>query len=100
MLQVLHDIYCRRFGVLPDDPRFIAGQAGIDVRLWRRLRGKLLEQRFIETDGEMLVCTLKREVVAEAIKRMEDGAKGGRASGRARRSNDRAARFSVPRLGE
>lgn len=98
MLQVLHDLYCRRLGVLHDDPRFIAGQAGIDVRRWTRLRDKLLQNGLIEIAGDRLNCTLKRDMVADGIKRMEDGAKAGRASGLARRSNDRAAGFRVPKL--
>ncbi len=99
MLQVLHDMYCRRLGVLPDDPHFIAGHAGIDVRKWRRLRGKLLEQGFIEIVEEKLVCSLKRDAVADAMRRMENGAKGGRASGVARRSKGKPSGWDVPGLG-
>lgn len=99
MLQVLHDLYCGRLGVLYDQARFIAGQAGIDPRVWKRIRGKLLELGFLETDGDRLICTLKREAVSQSIKLMENGAKGGRASGEARRGRNRPTGFKVPALG-
>ena len=99
MLQVLHDLYCRRSGMLPDDAKFIAGQAGETPARWKRIRSELLRKGLLETDGKSLICTLKRDAVRDGIKRLEDGAKGGRASGAARRSRSRVAGFTVPTLG-
>lgn len=99
MLQVLHDLYCHRSGALPDDPKFIAGQAGITPVRWKRIKSVLLDKGFLVIDGENLMCSLKREAVSDGIKRMDDGRKGGKASAAARRSRGRPAGFSVPELG-
>ncbi len=56
---------------LPDDDRFIAGWCGCDVRVWRRIRAKLMSLGKLSTDEGFLRNGRATSEVDEALHRVE-----------------------------
>lgn len=83
------DLIYLRDGNLPDDDRFIAGYLGVDVRVWRRIKTRLigLDKLFVK-DG-LLRDEVADAVVDEALRRVGAARDAGNASAakRARKSN-------------
>jgi uncharacterized protein YdaU (DUF1376 family) len=95
---VLDLIYARANNV-PDDDRFIAGWLRCDVRVWKRIKGRLIEAgKLYVSDG--LLCNERADaVVLECLSRHGSAEEAGRASGRKRRAqlkkNNDLARTAV-----
>lgn len=75
-----------RAGAIPDDDRFIAGWYRCDVRIWRRLRERLIaHERLYVSDG-MLRSPAADDDVAAAARRHAAAQAAGRASVLSRRA--------------
>ena len=78
------DLIYARDGNLPDDDRFIAGWCRVDVRVWRRIKGRLVDSGKLRVvDGKLHNSRADAEVVA-ALGRVGSASEAGLASGRAR----------------
>lgn len=76
-------------GSLPDDDAKNAAKAGVDIRTWRRVRARLLDLGKLHLDDGHLYNRRADVMIAErggvSAVRAVAGAKGGKASGEARR---------------
>lgn len=79
------DLIYSRDGNLPDDDRFIAGWMGVDVRVWRRIKQRLIDLgKLYIADG--IVRNERADVeVLSALSRVGSARDAGKASGNARR---------------
>lgn len=79
-------------GQIPDDERAIAGWLGVDLRVWRRLRKRLLDEGKLFLNGNNLANTRVAAEITRAQLRAEVRAKSGRAGGEVKAERDRKAR--------
>lgn len=94
------DLIYSHDGRLEDDERFIAGWLRTDVRVWRRLRGRLLElgKLFVE-DGLIRNSTADAEVLS-ALSRVESLTDAGRQGGLARARKYEAVNKEINHLSQ
>ncbi len=79
------DLIYARANNLPDDDRFIAGWMKVDVRVWRRIKTRLIGLGKLRVEGG-LICNERADVeVLEALSRVLSAEEAGRASGSSRR---------------
>jgi hypothetical protein len=78
------DLIYARDGAVDDDPRFIAGWLRCDVRVWKRIRDRLiaLEKIYVE-DGTLRNCRADAEV-NRGLQRIASASEAGKASARSR----------------
>ena len=81
------DLIYDRAGDLPDDDQFLAGWCRCDVRVWKRIKDRLvgLGKIYVE-DGKLRNKRADREVV-EALQRVASASEAGRASGVKRKAH-------------
>ena len=76
---------------LPDEPSYMAGILGCDVRVWKRLRRQLIDKQKIDASGghiaELGATYELAKRQAERSQKVAAGHKGGIASGASRRNN-------------
>lgn len=84
---VLDLIYSRE-GNLPDDDRFIAGWLRCDVRVWKRIRQRLVDLEKLYLHAGILRNARADATIDEALHRVASAADAGRASA-AKRDADR-----------
>lgn len=94
------DLIYSRDGNLPDDDRFIAGWLMVDVRVWKRIKSKLLDREKLFVEGGKLRNARADEEVLAALGRVgsarEAGlasaaSKAGKAKARSRKNSDLAS---------
>lgn len=98
------DLIYLRDGNLPDDDRFVSGWLGVDVRVWRRIKGRLMNMGKLYLDEGFIRNKRADAEVDTALARVGSARDAGRASGRIRKhKSDRAdiknsdlARTDVP----
>ena len=73
------DLIYSRADQLPDDDRFLAGWCNCDLRVWRRLKARLLELGKITIEGGMIRNSRATSGVHEALSRVEVKAEAARA---------------------
>lgn len=78
------DLIYDRDGDLPDDDRFLAGWCSCDVRVWRRIKQKLIDTGKLYVEGGKLRNRRADRGVDDALHRVASAADAGRASGRKR----------------
>lgn len=78
------DLIYTRDGKLPDDDRFIAGWLGCDVRVWKRIRGRLIDLEKLYSVGGFLRNRRADEEVLTALSRVGSARDAGKASARSR----------------
>jgi hypothetical protein len=76
----LIDLYLERGGNLPDDARFICGWLRCDVRIWKKLRLRLIELNKIGIEGEHIIVPFAEGLLGDALERMAGNRRGGRNS--------------------
>jgi uncharacterized protein YdaU (DUF1376 family) len=64
------DLIYHRDGKLPDDDRFLAGYMGVDVRVWRRIKTRLIGLGKLSIIDGMVRDDVADVVVAEALRRL------------------------------
>lgn len=79
------DLIYTRDGNLPDDERFIAGWLSVDVRVWRRIKQRLIELEKLYVRDGVLRNSRADEEVLEALSRVGSATEAGRQSGVTRR---------------
>lgn len=83
MFSALVDLCCQEGGPVEDNDKLIAGTLGVDVRIWKRVRGKLVaagrlyECRCIETGGPALSSGIAEKIIADGRKRWESAKRAG-----------------------
>ena len=78
------DLIYTRDGKLPDDERFVSGWLGVDVRVWRRIKTRLIDlEKLSVRNGNIHNTRADAEVLA-ALSRVGSAQDAGRASARAR----------------
>jgi uncharacterized protein YdaU (DUF1376 family) len=82
------DLIYSRDGKVDDDDRFIAGWCRVDVRVWRRIRGRLIELGKLYVDETCLRNERADREVGKALLRVASAIDAGRASA-AKREADR-----------
>jgi uncharacterized protein YdaU (DUF1376 family) len=65
------DLIYSRDGKVPDDARFLARWMGCDVRVWRRVRTRLLDLGKLEIEGTYLLNSRASREVLEALSKVE-----------------------------
>jgi len=78
------DLIYHRDGKLPDDDRFLAGYMGVDVRVWRRIKARLIGLEKLSVIDGMIRDDVADVVVAEALRRLTSAQDAGKASARKR----------------
>lgn len=78
------DLIYDRDGDLPDDDRFLAGWCKCDLRVWRRIKQRLIGLGKLYVEGGKLRNERADRGVDEALHRVTSAADAGRASGRKR----------------
>lgn len=73
---------------LPDDERFIAGQLGCDIRVWRRLRARLIEMDKLYVDGPFVRNARCDKEVTSALASLKQKRTAGLSSAEKRRKSD------------
>lgn len=94
------DLIYTRDGRLPDDDRFIAGWLGCDVRVWKRIKTRLVELGKLYSAGGVLSNRRADEEVVTALARVGSARDAGKASARskARKSTAKANENKAARL--
>jgi uncharacterized protein YdaU (DUF1376 family) len=75
-LAVLELIYSKE-GAVEDDDRLLAGWLRVDVRVWRRIRGRLLERGKLYINGSNLRNERADREVAAVLERIRNSAQAG-----------------------
>lgn len=83
------DLIYDREGDVPDDDRFIAGWCRCDVRVWKRIKARLVDLGKLYVEAGKLRNERADRGVDEALSRVASAADAGRASGRKRSSKSR-----------
>lgn len=78
------DLIYARDGAVPDDARFLAGCMGCDVRIWKRIRGRLIGLCKLYVDGDSLRNSRADAEVLRGLHMVLSAAEAGRASARKR----------------
>jgi uncharacterized protein YdaU (DUF1376 family) len=78
------DLFYLRDGKLPDDERFIAGFLGVDVRVWKRIRARLIELGKIFIDAGHIHNRRADEEVRTALAKVVSARNAGKQSARVR----------------
>lgn len=81
------DLIYSRDGNLPDDDRFIAGFLGVDVRVWKRLKGSLIDAGKLYIEAGMLRNETADVVVRTALARVVSATNAGKLSAERRALN-------------
>ena len=63
---------------LRDDDRFIAGNLRLDIRVWRRIKRKLVQGGELTVEGDFLRGREATEMVADIVARMKQRELAGR----------------------
>jgi uncharacterized protein YdaU (DUF1376 family) len=74
------DLLYFRDGKLPDDDRFLAGYMGVDVRVWRRIKTRLIGLGKLSVIDGMVRDDVADVVLAEALRRLTAAQDAGNAS--------------------
>lgn len=84
------DLIYLRDGKLPDDDRFIAGYLGVDVRVWKRIKQRLIDLGKLSVIDGMIRDDVADVVVDEALRRVVAARNAGKVSAdaRAKKSGD------------
>jgi uncharacterized protein YdaU (DUF1376 family) len=78
------DLIYSRDGNLPDDDRFVAGWLRVDVRVWKRIKARLIErQKLYVADGMLRNRRADAEILM-ALSRAASAREAGRASARSK----------------
>lgn len=80
------DLIYHRDGKLPDDDRFLAGYMGVDVRVWRRIKARLIGLEKLSVIDGMIRDDVADVVVAEALRRLTSARDAGNTSAAKRAS--------------
>src|SRR4051812_37288464 len=83
------DLIYARDGRLPDDDRFLAGWMRCDIRVWRRLKSRLIQLDKIRIADGFITNLRATSEVDEALHRVEAASEAGRASAAKRASDSR-----------
>jgi uncharacterized protein YdaU (DUF1376 family) len=78
------DLIYTRDGNLPDDERFVAGWLGVDVRVWRRIKNRLIDLGKLYVTEGMLRNSRADVEVLSALSRVGSAQDAGRASARSK----------------
>ncbi len=78
------DLIYSRDGNLPDDDRFLAGWMSVDVRVWRRLKQRLIDLGKLYIEDGLIHNDKADAVVLEALARVGSARDAGLSSGRTR----------------
>jgi uncharacterized protein YdaU (DUF1376 family) len=78
------DLIYTRDGNLPDDERFVAGWLGVDVRVWRRIKNRLIDLGKLYVAEGMLRNSRADVEVLSALSRVGSAQDAGRASARSK----------------
>ena len=81
---IVLDLIYTHDGRLADDERFLAGWIGSDLRVWRRLRQRLLDLKKIEVADGYITNPRASVEVQEGLARVEKASSAGKASARSR----------------
>ena len=84
------DLVYSRAGDLPDDLRFIAGWLRVDVRVWKRIRKRLIECGKLFVDDGIIHNSRADAEVLRGLSRVTSAEDAGRASGKSRRRKTEA----------
>lgn len=74
------DLIYHRDGKLPDDDRFLAGYMSVDVRVWRRIKTRLIGLGKLSVVDGVLRDDVADVVLAEALRRLTAAQDAGNAS--------------------
>jgi uncharacterized protein YdaU (DUF1376 family) len=97
-LTILELIYANE-GAIDDDDRFIAGWLRVDVRVWRRLRLRLLKLEKLYVNGEQLRNERADRVVPAVLERIRKNAQNGLKSAEKRSADIRLLKDFRPKHG-
>ena len=86
-LNVIIDLYCHKYGELRDEDRFIAAHMNVSDRAWRRLKDKLQQKGLIAVSDGKIRCLIAEPLLRDAILKMENNSRAGRASAEKRRQS-------------
>lgn len=93
------DLIYARDGAVDDDDRFIAGWLRCDIRVWRRIRARLIDLRKLYVAEGMLRNSRADEEVDRGLSMVASASEAGKASARKRdaahRNNNQLDRTSV-----
>lgn len=78
------DLFYVRDGNLPDDDRFIAGFLGVDIRVWRRIRSRLIELGKLSIEDGKLSNHRAATEVHDALARVVSAQYAGKQSAKTR----------------
>lgn len=78
------DLIYTRDGNLPDDERFIAGWLGVDVRVWKRIKERLISLGKLRVEAGNLRNSRADVEVSNALSRVGSARDAGKASARKR----------------
>lgn len=94
------DLCCLEGGSLENDDRYIAGQLGLDVRRWKRVKaalikqGELYEMFDLETGGASISSLIADRIILDGKRRVESGKRAGKISA-AKQATKRAERVEL-----
>lgn len=74
------DLIYLRDGKLPDDDRFLAGYMSVDVRVWRRIKARLIQLEKVRIVDGMIHDDMADKVVDEALRRLVSARDAGKVS--------------------
>lgn len=78
------DLIYLRDGKLPDDDRFISGYMSVDVRVWRRIKKRLMDLDKLSVKDGLIHDDVADQVVDEALARVVAARDAGKASAKKR----------------
>lgn len=89
------DLVYDQDGALPDDDRWIAGELGCDVRVWRRLKARLVELgKLYVNDGAVRNPRADRDVPAALARLNQTVTAGERSAEERRKSKPKSGNFN------
>jgi uncharacterized protein YdaU (DUF1376 family) len=81
------DLIYAHDGQLADDDQFLTGWIGGDIRIWRRMKARLVELHKIEVKDGFITNPRATEEVAEGLARVDKASRAGAASAKIRRTS-------------
>lgn len=106
VLSAFVDLCCLEGGSVEDDDRYISGQFGIDIRQWKRIRRKLIDEGEIyemydPDTGRRSISSLRAdEILRDSRKRVQNGRRAAKigVEKRERKDADARVRSTTPAL--
>lgn len=93
------DLIYSRDGDLPDDERFIAGWLRVDVRVWKRIRQRLVDLGKLYVESGLIRNRRADAEVLKGLSRVASAQEAGRASGASRADKSTADDRNIKGIG-